>query len=291
MPSIIFFEDITCTGHRDDERMTNSKNLKGNLKNRSMAAARREEDDEEGFFQSRRGIRQGDPLSPLQFIIVAEYLSRGLDSLFEQNRSLLFRTGRPFRLSHLAYADDIILFSNGSIPGIRLIRDFLYHYEQCSGQLISNAKSFIFTAKKCPQEKKGRYYSITGFGEGVLPFRYLGATMFVGHRKRSYFNHIFVNASRKLQGWQSKSLSFGSRLVLIKSVLCSMPIFLLQVLQPPGIVLHRFEMLCANFLWGSNPGGHSIHWISWAKICLPTAEGGLGIRRLKDMVTSFSIKL
>ncbi|XP_073133538.1 uncharacterized protein [Henckelia pumila] len=64
-----------------------------------------------------------------------------------------------------------------------------------------------------------------------------------------------------------------------------------KVLQPPGTVLHRFEMLCAKFLWGSATGGHSTHWISWEKICLPISEGGLGIRRLKDMVTSFSIKL
>ncbi|XP_073121782.1 uncharacterized protein [Henckelia pumila] len=147
------------------------------------------------YFQSQRGIRKKDPLSPLLFIIAVEYLSRGLDSLFERNKSLQFRTGRPFRLSHLGYADEIILFSNGSIPGIRLIQDFF---------------------------------------------------------------------------------------ITISSV---------PVLQPPGTILHRFEMLCDNFLWGSNLGRRSIHWISWAKICLPTTEGGLRIQRFKDMVTSFSIKL
>ncbi|XP_073138423.1 uncharacterized protein [Henckelia pumila] len=68
-----------------------------------------------GFFASRRGIRQGDPLSPLFFNIAADYLSRGLETLFERNKSLQFRTGRPFRLSHLAYADYLIIFSNGSI--------------------------------------------------------------------------------------------------------------------------------------------------------------------------------
>ncbi|XP_073133059.1 uncharacterized protein [Henckelia pumila] len=63
------------------------------------------------------------------------------------------------------------------------------------------------------------------------------------------------------------------------------------VLQPPGTVLHSFEMLCAKFLWGSKEGMLTTRWISWEKICYPISEGGLGIRRLKDTVTAFSIKL
>ncbi|XP_073118526.1 uncharacterized protein [Henckelia pumila] len=89
-----------------------------------------------GFFPSNRGLRQGDPLSPLLFVIAAEYLSKGLDNLFSRHRSLNYRIGWPFCLSHLAYADDIIIFSNGSIPGIRTLRDFSHHYKHCSGFLL-----------------------------------------------------------------------------------------------------------------------------------------------------------
>ncbi|XP_073138489.1 uncharacterized protein [Henckelia pumila] len=228
-----------------------------------------------GLFHSNRGLRQGNPISLSLFVIAAEYLSRVLDNLFAQHRMLNYSTGRSFRLSHFSHADDIIIFTNGSTPVIKILQNFLHHYEQCSRQLISNAKSAIITASNCPPERKGNYYGITGFREGSLPIRYLGSLLFLGPRKTSYFSHIIFSASKKLQGWNTQILSFGSSLVL----------------HPPGTVLHRFEMLCAKFLWGAKEDARKIHWIAWEKICLPILEGGFGIRRLKDSVTAFSIKL
>ncbi|KAG6497640.1 hypothetical protein ZIOFF_045544 [Zingiber officinale] len=68
-----------------------------------------------GFFHSKRGLRQGDPISPLLFITSAEFLSRGLDQLFNSSRQLYFATGCEYRISHLAYADDIMILLNCSL--------------------------------------------------------------------------------------------------------------------------------------------------------------------------------
>ncbi|KAH0696182.1 hypothetical protein KY289_013664 [Solanum tuberosum] len=67
-----------------------------------------------GFFHSTRGLKQGDPLSPTLFIIVAEVLSRSLNQLNEQESFKGF--GMPKwspKINHLAYADDTILFGSG----------------------------------------------------------------------------------------------------------------------------------------------------------------------------------
>lgn len=62
------------------------------------------------IFKASQGIRQGDPLSPLLFIIVLEILSRRLQACVEEGELELYNSTRTMVESHLAYANDIILF-------------------------------------------------------------------------------------------------------------------------------------------------------------------------------------
>ncbi|KAL2491332.1 Uncharacterized protein Adt_26960 [Abeliophyllum distichum] len=57
------------------------------------------------------------------------------------------------------------------------------------------------------------------------------------------------------------------------------------------IVLKKLASTFARFLWDSKDQAHRMHWKRWKDICLPTDEGGLGFRRLEDVVQAFSLKL
>ncbi|XP_073139125.1 uncharacterized protein [Henckelia pumila] len=206
-----------------------------------------------GFFASSRGLRQGDPLSPLLFILGAEYLSRGLDRLFLQHADLRYRSGCDLPISHLAYADDVIIFANGGSRGLQRLKDFLAHYENCSGQLVNVAKSAMIFPPSWTARRRSRLLQITGFAEGQLPLKYLGAPLFRGNRKCSLFEPLLQSVRKKLEGWESRSLAPGSRMTLIRSVLLSIPIYLCQVIQPPLAVLEKLERIFNAFLWGSRP--------------------------------------
>lgn len=61
-----------------------------------------------GFFQSSRGLKQGDPLPPTLFIIAAEVMSRALNELINDKNFKLFGIprGSP-KVNHLAFTDDM----------------------------------------------------------------------------------------------------------------------------------------------------------------------------------------
>lgn len=50
------------------------------------------------------------------------------------------------------------------------------------------------------------------------------------------------------------------------------------------------EKYFANFFWGSTDGSNKYHWSSWHNMCLPKDEGGIGIRKMQDIIDTFSIK-
>lgn len=102
-----------------------------------------------GFFQSSRGLRQGDPLATSLFLLAEEVLSRGLCKLYQEGAVMPYRVPRRCQpISHLLFADDTIIFCNGSKRSLKNRMTFLQSYEQASGQLVSRDKSCFITSSK-----------------------------------------------------------------------------------------------------------------------------------------------
>ncbi|EOY14356.1 Uncharacterized protein TCM_033752 [Theobroma cacao] len=245
----------------------------------------------EGYFKSERGLRQGDSISPQLFILAAEYLSRGLNALYDQYPSLHYSSGVPLSVSHLAFADDVLIFTNGSKSALQRILVFLQEYEEISGQRINAQKSCFVTHTNIPNSRRQIIAQATGFNHQLLPITYLGAPLYKGHKKVILFNDLVAKIEERITGWENKILSPGGRITLLRSVLASLPIYLLQVLKPPVCVLERVNRLFNSFLWGGSAASKRIHWASWAKIALPVTEGGLDIRSLAEVFEAFSMKL
>ena len=69
-----------------------------------------------GTFQSSRGIRQGDPLSPFLFILMAEGLSRLLQSRVEGGELRGIRLTESLEAqTHHQFVDDTMLMGHPSV--------------------------------------------------------------------------------------------------------------------------------------------------------------------------------
>ncbi|KAL0290651.1 UNVERIFIED_CONTAM: hypothetical protein Sradi_7046000 [Sesamum radiatum] len=203
-----------------------------------------------GFFKSTRGLRQGDPISPALFIIAAEALSKGIDHLFNGNPDMYFQAKCEVKISHLSYADDVIIFTNCKEAGLLRLMNFLRKFEEQSGQQINQAKSAFIPGRKA-NLIANRIKNITGFSMKALPITYLGAPLYKGNKRKVLYENLIDKVRNRISGWENCHLSYGGRLLLIKTVLSSMPIYLLQVLNPPVSTIQKLERLFARFFWGS----------------------------------------
>ncbi|XP_042038362.1 uncharacterized protein LOC121784263 [Salvia splendens] len=245
-----------------------------------------------GFFQSTRGLRQGDPLSPSLFVLAADYLSRSLDRLVDSHPDMAYRAVRSSpTISHLSYADDIIIFTRAHREAVERLTHCLDHYFAVSGQMVNRGKSHFFLHPRF-ESWADTVAEVGGFQMGSFPFTYLGVPIYKGNLKADFLLDIRQKMVDRIHSWSHRHLSLGGRLALIKSTLMTIPLHILQVMEPYGYWLRELEQIMARFFWGTVGQQKKIHWVSWKnKICLSLDEGCLGIRRLPELVTAFSIKL
>jgi hypothetical protein len=89
----------------------------------------------------------------------------------------------------------------------------------------------------------------------------------------------------RIHSWGANWLNIVGKVVLIKAVLTSIPIYQSALLLAPKSVIQKIEALIRHFLWeGGKKTGRKLHLISWGKISKPYLEGGL---QLKDLHTQY----
>ncbi|XP_074313958.1 uncharacterized protein LOC141649160 [Silene latifolia] len=97
-----------------------------------------------GFFKGQRGLRQWDPLSPLLFTICMEYLTWLLNYITETRKFNYHPLCKPMRLTHLMFADDLLLFCKGDANSMMLILRTFATFSSSSGLKMREGKSNVY---------------------------------------------------------------------------------------------------------------------------------------------------
>ncbi|WVZ51703.1 hypothetical protein U9M48_002818, partial [Paspalum notatum var. saurae] len=121
-----------------------------------------------GSVAINKGLRQGDPLSPLLFNILADMLAKA-QGLVGGIVPHLIDEG----LSILQYADDTILFLEHDLEKACKMKLLLTTFEQVSGPKINFHKSELLCFGRA-QDSIDQYKDIFGCKHGEIPLRYLG---------------------------------------------------------------------------------------------------------------------
>jgi hypothetical protein len=97
---------------------------------------------------------------------------------------------------------------------------------------------------------------------------------------------MLARLKNRLSGWKSRFLSFGGRLIQLKSVLTSLSVYALSFFKAPSGTISSTESLLIKFFWGGSEDSRKISWINWKTICLRKEYEGLGVRQLREFNTA-----
>ncbi|KAL4366199.1 hypothetical protein GQ457_05G012670 [Hibiscus cannabinus] len=226
-------------------------------------------------FSIKRGLWQGCPLSPLLFNLVGEALSILIHKAIETETIKGVALGNEgLSVSHLQFADDLVLFLEAKEEYIQNMKRILRIFELASGLSLNLKKTKLYGVNVNENLLKSWADAIKCGVDSFLTY-YLGLPL--GHSRNSsaLWESVVIKVRKRLEGWKGKLLSFAGRLILIKSVLCSLPVFYMSVFQMPASGTSKINKLVANFLWG-NSRGRNIHWVKWDNVVKPKKVGGLG---------------
>ncbi|XP_074283241.1 uncharacterized protein LOC141607791 [Silene latifolia] len=125
---------------------------------------------------------------------------------------------KNLKLTHLMFADDLLMFCKGDAPSILLLMKAFTSFSNASGLKMNNTKSEMFFSGIRP-ELKADILRVTGFQEGTMPFRYLGVPIQPGKLSKKDCNCLTEKIISRTRGLGAKKLSYAGRITLINSVL------------------------------------------------------------------------
>ena len=80
-------------------------------------------------------------------------------------------------------------------------------------------------------------------------FLYLGLPIGGDPRKLKFWQPLIDRIKSRLSGWKSKNLSLGGRLVLLKFVLSSLPVYFLSFFKAPAGIISSIEFIFNCFFF------------------------------------------
>ena len=226
-------------------------------------------------FTCKRGVRQGDPLSPLLFVLAADLLQTLVNNMLRNGViSLPIETHDP-DFPIVQYADDTLLIVPAVDSQLLAVKEMLQDFHASTGLRVNFHKSCILPIN-VDEAETARLASVFGCQVGTLPFTYLGLPVGTTKPRIQDLFPVVDRVERRLSA-SSSLLNQGARLQLLQSVLSSLPIYFLCSLCLPAGIIKQIERIMRQCLWRGNSDTPRQSLAAWPLVCRPKDKGGMGI--------------
>ncbi|XP_039072037.1 uncharacterized protein LOC120219279 [Hibiscus syriacus] len=139
----------------------------------------------------------GDPLSPYLFVLAINVLSSLLNLAASKGLSGYHPKCKKIGLTHLSFADDLLIFCKGNSDSVAGVLSVLDHFKDSSGLKINSSKCEIFHAG-ISSLSIDDIKQITSFKIGRLPIRYLGIPLVTRKLNEKDYKKLLLIKSSKV---------------------------------------------------------------------------------------------
>jgi hypothetical protein len=146
----------------------------------------------------KRGLRQGDPLSPYLFILAIDVLNNILQMATQQG-FLSKLKGRQAKLRISMYADDAVIFTNPAKDDIACIMDIMNAFGEATGLKINMQKSTIAPIRCADVDLDTVLQDFPG-PRVNFSIHYLGLPLTLGRLKMVHLQYILDRAKGRVAG-------------------------------------------------------------------------------------------
>lgn len=173
------------------------------------------------FFKCKRGVRQGDPLSPLLFVLVAELLQILVNRAMEAGllRLPILQLMSDFPI--VQYADDTLLLLQADARQLFFLKALLHSFYTSIGLQVNYRKSHMYPIN-VTQDKLNLLANTFRCDIGTMPFTYLGLPMGTTKPRMEDLSPIMDRVETRLSAC-STWLSYSGRLEMLSPPLQPMP--------------------------------------------------------------------
>ncbi|XP_056690588.1 uncharacterized protein [Spinacia oleracea] len=187
---------------------------------------------------------------------------------------------RDIKLTHLCFANDLILCSKGDFPSIYLLLQAFKLFSITSGLSANIQKSSVY-CHGMTESDVNRVIAASGFTRSALPFRYLGVPICSKKITAAQCEMLVDKVTARIKVWSSRNLSYTARMQLINAVLLSIHMYWSQIYILPKSVLKEITKICRSFLWSGQAYSSKPSYIAWEQTCCDKNQGGLGFRNVE----------
>lgn len=243
-------------------------------------------------FAPKRGLRQGNPLSPYLFVLCLDCFSQMIENVVSLKKWVPFKvTRRGPTVSHISFADDMILVGKTTRETIEATMKCLEEFCSISGQKVNTSKSKLYFSQNTKASVKEDICRATLMEATEDLGKYLEVPLQSKRVMKGTFHGLISRVQSKLSQWKANQLSFAGRQVLVQSISSTLATHVIQSVKLAAGVCVKIDKIQCLFLWGGVEENHRPSLVNWETVCQPKDRGGLGIRTARDMNKSLLSKL